>query len=238
MRYENIRKGSFVKRPNRFLALAEIEGKMEVCHVKNTGRLGELLIPGAEIYLEEHPEQAKRKTRFSLIGVKKDGQILNIDSQAPNKAVYEWIKAGGLIQGVTLLRPEYRYLHSRFDFYAETENAETKKKILIEVKGVTLEERGIAMFPDAPTERGVRHIMELTECLEQGYEAFLVFVIQLTGVKWLEPNDRTQPAFGEALRAAAGRGVHILAVDCTVTPEELWVKDYIPVRLFKEGDGI
>ena len=226
MHYENMEPAVFISRPNRFVAYVEQAGKQEICHVKNTGRCRELLIPGAELYVQRSDNPA-RKTALDLISVKKGAQWVNMDSQAPNKAVAEWLKNGGLGRKEILVRPEYKYENSRFDFYLETEG----RKAFMEVKGVTLEEDGTARFPDAPTERGVKHIRELMRCLDDGYEAYILFVIQMKGVHAFEPNDRTHPAFGETLREAAGKGVLILAYDCLVKPDEMTIDQRIEVHL-------
>ena len=226
MHYENMEPAVFISRPNRFVAYVEQAGKQEICHVKNTGRCRELLIPGAELYVQRSDNPA-RKTALDLISVKKGAQWVNMDSQAPNKAAAEWLKNGGLGTKEILVRPEYKYENSRFDFYLETEG----RKAFMEVKGVTLEEDGTARFPDAPTERGVQHIRELMRCLDDGYEAYILFVIQMKGVHAFEPNDRTHPAFGETLREAAGKGVRILAYDCLVKPDEMTIAQRIEVHL-------
>ena len=226
MHYENMEPAVFISRPNRFVAYVEQAGKQEICHVKNTGRCRELLIPGAELYVQRS-ENPDRKTALDLISVKKGAQWVNMDSQAPNKAAAEWLKNGGLGTKEILVRPEYKYENSRFDFYLETEG----RKAFMEVKGVTLEEDGTARFPDAPTERGVKHIRELMRCLDDGYEAYILFVIQMKGVHAFEPNDRTHPAFGETLREAAGKGVRILAYDCLVKPDEMTIDQRIEVHL-------
>lgn len=226
MRYRNIVRAIFLARPNRFIANVEIQGKQEVCHVKNTGRCRELLFPGTEVYLQR-AENPDRKTKYDLIAVKKGERLVNMDSQIPNYAVKEWLEKGGLFQKITQLRMETRYGNSRFDLYLEADG----KKIFMEVKGVTLEEDGTARFPDAPTERGVKHIHELMECRKDGYEAYLFFVIQMKGIRCFEPNDRTHPAFGEALRQAAAEGVHILAYDCRVTEDLIEIDQRIQVRL-------
>jgi len=226
MKYQNIERAVFQARPNRFVAYIEINGKQEICHVKNTGRCRELLIPGAEVYTQRS-ENPNRKTKYDLIAVKKGERLVNMDSQIPNYAVREWLEKGGLFQKITQLRMETRYGNSRFDLYLEADG----KKIFMEVKGVTLEEEGIARFPDAPTERGVKHVHELITCKKDGYEAYLFFVIQMKGVRCFEPNDRTHPAFGEALRQAAAEGVHILACDCRVTEDSIEIDQRIQVRL-------
>ena len=226
MRYENMEPAIFLERPNRFVAYVEQAGRREICHVKNTGRCRELLVPGAELYVQRSDNPA-RKTALDLIAVKKGSQWVNMDSQAPNKAAAEWLRQGGLgCREITIL-PEYKYGDSRFDFFLEADG----RKAFMEVKGVTLEEDGIARFPDAPTERGVKHIRELIRCLDAGYEAYVFFVIQMKGVRAFEPNDRTHPAFGEALREAAKKGVQILAYDCVVRPDEMSIDQRIEVWL-------
>ena len=226
MKYEKIKKGIFLKRPNRFLAQVLIDGKEELCHVKNTGRCKELLVPNAEVYVECHDNE-KRKTKFSLVAVKKGDVLINMDSQAPNKVVKEWLEEKNGLGEPKVIKSEKKYGNSRFDFYLET----NEKKCFIEVKGVTLEENGIARFPDAPTERGVKHILELIECAKEGYESYLIFVIQMKGILSFEPNDRTQPEFKEALKKAREAGVHILAYDCLVTEDELCLDQEVLVCL-------
>ena len=197
MKYDNILKGKFISRPNRFIAHIEINGKVEICHVKNTGRCKELLTPNATVFVQEN-NNPKRKTKFSLISVIKEKRMINMDSQVPNKIVHEWILKGNLFKDVTLIKPETKYNNSRFDFYIETKN----KKVFIEVKGVTLENQGIVKFPDAPTERGVKHIKELCDCVKEGYEAYIIFVIQMKDVLHFEPNVETHKEFAEALKEA------------------------------------
>lgn len=226
MRYEKMEPAVFLERPNRFVAYVEQAGRREICHVKNTGRCRELLVPGAELYVQRSDNPA-RKTALDLIAVKKGNQWVNMDSQAPNKAAAEWLRQGGLGCREITIRPEYKYGDSRFDFFLEADG----RKAFMEVKGVTLEEDGIARFPDAPTERGVKHIRELIRCLDAGYEAYVFFVIQMKGVRAFEPNDRTHPAFGEALREAAKKGVQILAYDCVVRPDEMSIDQRIEVWL-------
>lgn len=227
MRYEKIRKGSFLARPNRFIAHVELEGEPVVCHVKNTGRCRELLVPRAAVYLQEF-DGAARKTKFDLIAVEKAGfGLINMDAQAPNKVFAEWARSGAFLPGLTLLRPETTWGNSRFDFYFEA----GERRGFVEVKGVTLEEGGAVLFPDAPTERGVKHVGELVACRAAGYEAYLCFVIQMEGADHFSPNDRTHPAFGEALRRAAASGVNLLAYDCHVTPESLKLRRPVEIRL-------
>lgn len=205
---------------------------MELCHVKNTGRCRELLYPDAKIYVQEH-DDPKRKTRFSLITVKKGENYVNIDSQAPNKAVYEWLCKEILIEDLVRIKPEQKYKDSRFDFYVEARKKDSGelRKIFIEVKGVSLEEEGVAKFPDAPTERGIKHIHELCECRQEGYEAFIIFVIQLKDVLYFEPNDRAQIEFRKALRDARDCGVGVLAYDCNIEADFMELCDPVEVRL-------
>lgn len=231
MKYKSIVKGTFLERPNRFIAYAEIKGKIEKAHVKNTGRCRELLLPGVSVYLEvsDNPD---RKTKYDLVAVEKirEGKaplFINMDSQAPNNAVEEWLKKGNLFSENALIKREVRYGKSRFDFYIEDGN----RKIFLEVKGVTLEENGLALFPDAPTERGVKHIEELMACMNEGYEAYLLFVIQMKEMHAFSPNDKTHPDFGRKLRKAAKGGVQVLAVDCNVGTDYMELDSYIEVRL-------
>lgn len=226
MRYNNIVPGRFVDRPNRFIAHVELDGEVHTVHVKNTGRCRELLVPGARVYLEGNSDP-KRKTAWDLVAVEKGELLINMDSQAPNRAFDRWVRSGGFLPGVTLIRPEVSFATSRFDYYVEADG----RRHFIEVKGVTLEQDGVARFPDAPTLRGVKHLEELIRAREQGYESWVCFVIQMTPMKWLEPNDATHPAFGDALRRAAAAGVHVLAVDCVVTPDSLTIQNPVPVRL-------
>jgi len=224
MKYDNILKGKFISRPNRFIAHIEINGKVEICHVKNTGRCKELLIPNARVFVQEN-NNPKRKTKFSLISVIKENKLINMDSQVPNKIVHEWISDGSLITDITLIKPESKYKSSRFDFYIETEN----RKAFIEVKGVTLENQGVVKFPDAPTERGVKHVKELCECVKEGYDAYIIFVVQMKNVLHFEPNVETHKEFAEALKEAKKQGVNILAVDCEVKEDGIKIMDYVKV---------
>ena len=226
MQYGKILPASFLSRPNRFVARVEAEGEELVCHVKNTGRCRELLVPGATVWLEESPNPS-RKTKFDLIAVEKGDRLINMDAQAPNKVFGEWAAAGGFREGLTLLRPETTYGSSRFDFYWES----SKSRGFVEVKGVTLEEDGVVRFPDAPTLRGVKHLDELVKAREAGCEAAVCFVIQMENVRWFAPNDVTHPEFGQALRRAAQAGVEILAMDCAVTPQSLTMGKSVPIRL-------
>lgn len=226
MQYGKILPARFLSRPNRFVARVEAEGEELVCHVKNTGRCRELLVPGATVWLEESPNPS-RKTKFDLIAVEKGDRLINMDAQAPNKVFGEWAAAGGFREGLTLLRPETTYGSSRFDFYWES----SKSRGFVEVKGVTLEEDGVVRFPDAPTLRGVKHLDELVKAREAGCEAAVCFVIQMENVRWFAPNDETHPEFGQALRRAAQAGVEILAMDCAVTPQSLTMGKSVPIRL-------
>ena len=226
MHYDNIKPGIFIRRPNRFVAHIEVDGEIEICHVKNTGRCRELLTEGARVLVQDcgHPG---RKTRYDLISVWKGERLVNMDSQAPNKVFREWAETSGYFGDLQLIKPEQGYGSSRFDFYLETAD----RKIFVEVKGVTLEEEGVVRFPDAPTERGVKHLNELRACLEDGYEAVVVFIIQMKDVDFFEPNDEMHPAFGEALRRLAQQGAQVIALDCLVTESVLVAQDFVKVRL-------
>lgn len=226
MRYGQVERGRFVARPNRFIAHVELESGLEVCHVKNTGRCRELLVPGATVYLERSANPA-RKTRYDLIAAEKGGRLINMDSQAPNKVFGEWAAAGRFLPGLTAIRPEFTWGDSRFDFRLE----DGKGAYFVEVKGVTLEEEGEVRFPDAPTERGIKHLRGLERAVAQGYRAAVFFVIQMKGVTRFRPNDVTHPAFGAALREAAASGVEVLAYDCRVTPDTLELDKPVPVVL-------
>ena len=224
MRYENVVTGIFRKRPNRFTAWVDVDGAPQLCHVKNTGRCRELLVDGATVYLEERCSDT-RKTKFDLIAVEKGDRLINMDSQAPNKVAGEYLKT--LFPDARYIKPEVKHGNSRFDFYLETEN----DKWFIEVKGVTLEDDGVVMFPDAPTERGLKHINELTACLDSGYKAMALFIIQMKDVKYFTPNYMTHPQFGEALKRAERAGVRLEAVDCIVTPDSLTAYESVAIRL-------
>ncbi|OQB12458.1 MAG: Sugar fermentation stimulation protein A [Firmicutes bacterium ADurb.Bin193] len=226
MTYKNIILGIFISRPNRFIAEVEIEGNIEICHVKNTGRCKELLIPGVTVYVQR-ADNPNRTTKYDLIAVRKGERLINMDSSAPNKVFLEYLQKGTYIKDVTLIKPEARYGASRFDFYVEAGG----RRIFIEVKGVTLEENGVVMFPDAPTERGVKHLNELARCVSEGYEAHVVFVIQMSDVKYFIPNNHTHPAFGAALVAAKQAGVAVAAFDCEVDEDSLEIRNAVEVRL-------
>ena len=250
MIYERIEEAIFKSRPNRFIAQVETSRGIEICHVKNTGRCRELLVPEARIWVQRN-ENPNRKTALDLIAVDKAGTIINMDSQIPNRVAEEWIRGGGLARAgqasavkgwaadalecydmTTSIRPETRYGNSRFDFYLE----QGEHRLFLEVKGVTLEEDGVARFPDAPTERGVKHVEELIRCLEEGYEAYLLLVIQMEQVLRFEPNWKTHQAFGRALVKAQQAGVKILARECIVTPDEMKINSKVPVFLEESSE--
>ena len=252
MKYNQVVPGIFLQRPNRFIAHILINGKEEVCHVKNTGRCRELLIPGCTVYcaVSDNPQ---RKTKYDLIAVEKsiENQIVfanagipsqhvkstpeahstllvNMDSQAPNAAVKEWLRSGASPFGnINYMKPEYKYGNSRFDFYLECNN----RKIFLEVKGVTLEDNGVVLFPDAPTERGVKHVRELIRCHEEGFETYVLFVVQMEHAQYFTPNRKTHPQFADALCDAQNAGVHLLAFTCKVTPDEMKIDKELKVRL-------
>ena len=228
MRYANMVPGFFRNRPNRFIAHVEIDGKEQVVHVKNTGRCRELLVPGAMVWCQRSDNPA-RKTQYDLITVRKGQRLINMDSQAPNAAAREWLESGGLGK-IDNLRQETVYRDSRFDFSFTREG----RTCFLEVKGVTLEDNGVCAFPDAPTQRGAKHLRGLAEAARQGYGAYVLFVIQMADVKYLHPNDRTDPDFGAALREAAAQGVKVLAVSCQVSEDEMMISGSVPVRL--EGE--
>ncbi len=226
MQYKNIIEGRFLERPNRFIAYVEIDGKKEICHVKNTGRCRELLQPGARVFLQitDNPD---RKTKYDLIGVIKNNRMVNMDSQIPNKVVAEWLQADWTFFQNPVIRPEKKYGNSRFDLYVE----DGERRAFIEIKGVTLENDGIASFPDAPTERGIKHIKELQAALLEGYEAYVFFVIQMKGIYRMQPNWKTHRAFGDALVEAEKAGVKIVAYDCLVTKDSICIDLPVPVYL-------
>ena len=225
MQYSKMVCGTFLRRPNRFIAHVLIRGKEQICHVKNTGRCRELLPEGATVWCAES-DNPNRKTKYDLIAVEKDGRLINMDSQAPNAAVREWLLAGGLGM-ISDLRPETVHGDSRFDFSFTLDG----KICFLEVKGVTLENDGICAFPDAPTQRGVKHLNGLSQAVREGYGAYVLFVVQMADVKYLHPNDATDSAVGTALREAADAGVHILAMDCAVTPDSMTLRLPVLVRL-------
>ena len=226
MLYKNIKEAVFLERPNRFIAEVLVDGIKERVHVKNTGRCKELLIPGVKIYLEESDKE-ERKTRFDLVMVEKGDRLINMDSQSPNEAAYWFAKEGGLGFAPTLVKREVKFQNSRFDFYIE----ENEKRYFMEVKGVTLEEDGVVRFPDAPSERAIKHVEELIHAVNLGYEAIILFVIQMGDVLHFEPNWVTQRKFGEVLQRAEEAGVRILAYDCIVSRENMVLHNSVKVEL-------
>lgn len=229
MRYQTVVQAEFIERPNRFVAYVKLGGRQERVHVKNTGRCRELLTRGARVWLSRSGNPS-RATAYDLVAVEKDGRVVNIDSQAPNKAAGEWLSAGALFPGPVLVRPEKTYGRSRFDFYVETE----EEKIFVEVKGVTLEEGGVARFPDAPSERAVKHVEELIRARGDGYRVCVLFVVQMEGIRYVLPNWDTHRAFAEALGRAKAAGVEILACDCRVKPDGMEIRARVPVYMTEE----
>ncbi|MCR5033693.1 MAG: DNA/RNA nuclease SfsA [Lachnospiraceae bacterium] len=235
MRYKTIVPGTFLSRENRFIAKVEIDGKVETVHVKNTGRCRELLIPGAKVYLEKS-DNPTRKTLYDLVVVQKGERLVNMDSQIPNAAAEEWIKSGAFKKNICQVKREVTYGNSRFDLFVEYKEGKRVIPAFVEVKGVTLEDDGVVRFPDAPTIRGIKHIHELMECQKDGYEAYLLFVIQMNNVKYFEPDSVIHADFAQALKEAHEAGVHILAYDCDVTPDTMVIKRPVEVRI--EGKKI
>ena len=231
MRYDSVVQAIFVSRPNRFIARVLLDGQEQTVHVKNTGRCRELLVPGCTVWLSR-ASNPQRKTAFDLVAAEKnlpDGFVLlvNLDSQIPNDVAAEWLPRSGLFSPDAVFRREVTFGGSRFDFFVEDGN----RKAFLEVKGCTLERDGICSFPDAPTVRGARHVKELTQVLEKGYEAFVLFIVQMKGMRYLIPNDVTDPQFGQYLRAAAEAGVRVLAVECEVSPDAITACRTLPVHL-------
>lgn len=226
MRYGSVVSGRFLSRPNRFIAYVEIDGKEEVCHVKNTGRCRELLVEGATVYLEASDNPA-RKTKYDLIAVEKGSLLINMDSQAPNKVVGEWIISSGYFGSPGIIRPEFTMGDSRFDFYLESDG----RKILIEVKGVTLEDEGVVSFPDAPTLRGIKHLHHLAAAVGEGYESYVIFVVQMREAKYFTPNEPRHPDFAKALRDAKNRGVIPIALTCNVAVDSIEAAEFLEIRL-------
>lgn len=224
MKYENIVKGEFLDRPNRFIANVIIDGKTEVCHVKNTGRCKELLIKGATVYLQKS-DNPNRKTKYDLIAVQKGERLINMDSQIVNYVALEYLPQ--LFENIVYVKPECKYGNSRFDIYIETKT----DKIFVEVKGVTLENDGVVCFPDAPTERGVKHLKELQKAVTEGYKACVLFVVQMDNVQYFESNRETHPEFADTLKQVSENGVNIFAFQCDVTPETIKIKNQIPVKI-------
>ena len=226
MIYQGICAAEFLSRPNRFIAQVRLDREIVVCHVKNTGRCRELLVPGAVVFLQASSNPG-RKTAYDLIAVRKGERLINMDANAPNTVFGEYLRSGGMGFVPELVLPEHRFGDSRFDFYFEHDGL----PCYAEVKGVTLEDQGIVRFPDAPTERGVKHLRGLCECVRQGYEAWAVFVIQMRHVRWFEPNRQTHPEFADALREARDAGVKLLALDCEVRPDSLRIARSVEIRL-------
>ena len=226
MIYKNIQKARFLSRPNRFIAHIDIDGKTEVCHVKNTGRCRELLTENATVFVQKS-DNPNRKTKYDLISVLKGEKLINMDSQIPNKVFGEWAQSSDFFGKINFLKAEKTFENSRFDFYIETDN----DKIFVEVKGVTLEQDGVVMFPDAPTERGVKHINELCRCIDNRYKAYIFFIIQMDNVKYFTPNRKTHPQFADALKAAAEKGVGVYALDCKVSENSIAADKFVEVRL-------
>ena len=225
MQYNGMKPGIFLSRPNRFIANIEIDGQPQVCHVKNTGRCRELLQPGVTVWCER-AQNPNRKTGFDLITVEKGSRLINMDSQAPNIAVGEWLASGGM-GDITALKAESVHGDSRYDFSFEKDG----RRCFLEVKGVTLENDGVCAFPDAPTTRGVKHLKGLTQAVKDGFGAYVLFVIQMEDVRYIQPNDATDPAFGAALREAAAAGVTVLAMDCSITPDTMIIRKPVKVML-------
>ena len=225
MTYENMVPGIFLARPNRFIAHVQIGGQTEIVHVKNTGRCRELLVPGCTVYCHRS-SNPNRKTAFDLIAVQKGDRLINMDSQAPNRAAGEWLSSGGLGE-ISELKAEVKHGDSRYDFSFRKDG----KRCFLEVKGCTLEHDGVCAFPDAPTERGAKHIRGLTAAARAGYGAYILFVIQMSDVKYIRPHDETDPEFGKALREAFQNGVQVLAMDCAVTPDSMEIRLPVLVKL-------
>ena len=226
MRYEHIVTGTFISRPNRFIAMVDVSGTVERCHVKNTGRCRELLVKGATVYLSV-PDNPNRSTPYDLVAVMKGDRLINMDSQIPNAVAAESLREIPMFSRVTGIRREYTYGNSRIDIFA----ADDDNRYLVEVKGVTLEDYGVVRFPDAPTERGVKHVRELISSMKDGYVPCLLFVIQMDDVRYFEPNRATDPEFADALKEAKDAGVNILAYTCNVTPDSMTLKDPVEVRI-------
>ena len=231
IKYSKIRKAKFISRPNRFIAIVSVDGEETVAHVKNTGRCKELLVEGCDVVLYES-DNPDRKTKYDLVAVYKARQndeplLINMDSQIPNDVAEEWLKSGKLFSKNAIIRREVTFENSRFDFYVEDGDTQA----FLEVKGVTLENNGVAMFPDAPTERGVKHINELVEAKKRGYDAYILFIVQMKEISEFCPNDATHKAFGDALRKASTEGISVLAVDCIVTEDSIAADENIKVTL-------
>jgi sugar fermentation stimulation protein A len=226
MYYTKIKPAKFICRPNRFIAHIEIDNRIEICHVKNTGRLKEILIPGTKIFVQEINSKT-RKTKYDLISAYKGHRLINIDSQVPNRVFHEWLETTGLIEKISLIKAESKYENSRFDFYVETTD---KRKIFVEIKGVTLEINNVALFPDAPTGRGVKHILELCKSLEEGFEAYIVFIVQMKDVLYFTPNKKTHKEFYDVLKIAYNKGVKVFAIDTKITRNSITARDFVSVK--------
>lgn len=226
MKYENIRRAKFISRTNRFIANIKVDGKNEICHVKNTGRCKELLTPDTDIFVQEF-DSKMRKTKYDLISVYKGERLINMDSQVPNKVFHEWILRSSIFKNIDIIKPEQKYNNSRFDFYIEAD----AKKVFVEVKGVTLEEDGVVMFPDAPTERGLKHLGELSLSIDEGYEAYVVFIVQMKNVKYFTPNVKMHKEFADALIKSRQKGVKIIALDCEVKEDSINAMDFVDIKL-------
>lgn len=237
MEYANWHTATFLNRPNRFIAHCQLEGREVIAHVKNTGRCRELLVPGCQVFLQ-HTTSPHRKTQYDLYAVNKNGLLINMDSSAPNQVFWEQAKeyigkvlpefCGSQSSQIPLtLKREVFFSHSRFDFFA----AQGQKQAYIEVKGVTLEQDGVVLFPDAPTARGEKHVYELIHAVEQGFLAYLVFIVQLSGAKYFTPNGKTHPSFAEALKTAQQQGVHLLCYDCQVSSNKMTFGKPLPICL-------
>ena len=226
MKYDRVITGTFKSRPNRFIAIVDLDGVETRCHVKNTGRCKELLVPGTAVYLSV-PDNTDRSTQYDLIAVQKGDRLINMDSQIPNAVAAESLQGIPMFSHVSEIRREYTYGNSRIDIFAKDE----KNRYLIEVKGVTLEDDGVVRFPDAPTERGVKHVRELISSMKDGYIPCLLFVIQMDDVRYFEPNRATDPDFADALKDAKDAGVNILAYTCSVTSDSMVLKDSVEVRI-------
>lgn len=226
MKYKNTTEGGFVSRPNRFIAIVDIGGEKQVCHVKNTGRCKELLTDGARVILEKS-DNPNRKTAYDLVAVYKNGMLINMDSFAPNLAFGQWAETSGYFGENVTVKPEKTYKNSRFDFYIETD----QRKIFVEVKGVTLEREGVVMFPDAPTERGAKHLRELADAAKNGYESYVFFIAQMDNCKYFTPNEETDKRFADALRMAEKEGVKVVCMNCAVAEDGMELKNFVPVNL-------
>lgn len=232
LKYENVKQAVFLSRPNRFIANIIVDGREEVCHVKNTSRCKELLYPGAEIYVQEFDSKS-RKTKYDLISVAKKDYIVNIDSQMPNKVFAQWLDKTKYFGETVIVKPECVYGKSRFDFYIETEDF---RKIFVEIKGVTLEHDGVCAFPDAPTDRGVKHLNELINCIQNGFEAYVFFVVQLQKANLFVPNIKTHALFADTLKMASDAGVVVKVVNCKVEHDSIVIDDFIDLNL--DGGGV